>query len=137
MRDRLTVVHGPMPCLSIIPVTNVHRSDLKIEPRRDAVHRAHLDKVFVGVVRVHVCVDEARRDHLAGGVDRLSAFDLRRRDRGNNSVFDFDICDLVELGLLLHNPTLQDDGGVPVCGEMRAHGVIRSIRGFPSQRSVT
>jgi hypothetical protein len=72
-----------------------------------------------------VRVDEAWCSHLACGGDR------RRRDRSNNSVLDPVICDLVEPGLRLHNPTVQDDGGLPVCGELRGHRAIKSIRRVP------
>jgi hypothetical protein len=46
VRDGLTVIHGPLLGPLIIPVPEVHRSGLKIEPRRDAVHRAHVAAVF-------------------------------------------------------------------------------------------
>jgi len=53
-------------------------------------------------------VDEARGDHVASGVDGLSAFNRVRGDYSDTAVLDAHIGDTVILGLRIHHPAVVD-----------------------------
>jgi hypothetical protein len=54
-------------------------------------------------------VDEARGDHMAGGVDLAAAGQVLRRDRDDATVLDAHIGDLVEPRLGIHHPAAFHD----------------------------
>ncbi len=58
---------------------------------------------------MRVCVDEPRRNDVAGGINGLRARQRFLGDANNEAVMDANIPDGVEPGFRIHDPTTQDD----------------------------
>ena len=58
---------------------------------------------------MRVQIDEAGRDHQAGGVDRLGGIQRRFGNRHDGAVANADVADRIEAALRIHHPPAGDD----------------------------
>lgn len=100
------VQHAALSGLALVPGADRQHAGLEIERRRHAVERLHAvggDRLAVGVQ-----IDEAGRDHEAGGIDHPLGAAKRGADRGDLAVHHCHIANGVHSARRIHHPAARD-----------------------------
>ena len=110
--------------LRVVPVADGQHPGFQLQRGGDALHRGHA--VAADALVVEMDVDEARRHHVAGGVDGFPTGDPVLGDDDDRAVLDADVGVGVMPGFRINHPAVEDDEIVVMgdgwnrCGEESA-----------------
>jgi hypothetical protein len=107
MADGRAVVEQGLTLARAVPVADRHGAAFELQRRCDTV--ARLELVALEALRVSVRVDETRRDHEAGGVERGFAEQGCGAHRGNLRPADADVPHAVETRFGIDDPSTRHD----------------------------